>query len=226
MYIFYRLFGKKAQRAPVEGAFWYNKNMNEELLARARKIKIVLNDVDGIWTDGTLHFFLTPDGRVEEIKSFNAQDGIAVMMLRSGGIKSGIITGRRHETTLSRARNLGMNYYYQGFLTKLGPLEDILKRENITADEVAYMGDDLTDLPLLEKVGLAVTVPNALAVVKESAHFVTSRVGGDGAYREMVDLIISAQGKMDAMLCDIRAGRWTRPAAGELQIVTSEEGIS
>lgn len=200
--------------------------MNEEILARARKIKVVLTDVDGIWTDGKLHFFLTPEGRVEEIKSFNAQDGIAVMMLRSGGIKSGIITGRRHETTLNRARNLGMNYFYQGFLTKLGPLQDVLKRENITAEEVAFIGDDLTDLPLLEKVGLAVTVPNAVAVVKEAAHFITSRNGGDGAYREMVDLIITAQGKMEPMLADIRASRWTRPEAGELQIVTSKEGIS
>jgi len=181
--------------------------MNEELLARARKIKIVLNDVDGIWTDGKLHFFLTPDGRVEEIKSFNAQDGIAIMMLRSGGIKSGVITGRRHETTVSRARNLGMDYFYQGFLTKLGPLEDVLKRENISAEEVAFMGDDLTDLPLLEKVGLAVTVPNAVPVVKEAAHFITSRVGGDGAYRELVDLIITAQGKMEPMLADIRKHR-------------------
>ena len=77
--------------------------MTEELLARARKIKIVLNDVDGIWTDGKLNFFLTPDGKVEEMKSFNALDGIAVMLLRSSGIKSGIITGRRHETTASRA---------------------------------------------------------------------------------------------------------------------------
>ncbi len=200
--------------------------MNEELLARARKIKIVLNDVDGIWTDGKLHFFLTPDGRVEEIKSFNAQDGIAIMMLRSGGIKSGVITGRRHETTVSRARNLGMDYFYQGFLTKLGPLEDVLKRENISAEEVAFIGDDLTDLPLLEKVGLAVTVPNAVPVVKEAAHFITSRVGGDGAYRELVDLIITAQGKMDPMLADIRASRWTRPAAPTLQIITSQEGIS
>lgn len=200
--------------------------MNEELLARARKIKVVLTDIDGIWTDGKLNFFLTPEGRVEEIKSFNAQDGIAVVLLRSGNIKSGIITGRRHETTLSRARNLGMNYYYEGFLSKLGPLEDVLKKENITAEEVAYMGDDLTDLPLLEKVGLGVTVPNAVTLVKEAAHWVTSRTGGDGAYREMVDLILTAQGKIDGILADIRANTWKRPAAKEIQIVTSDEGIS
>lgn len=199
--------------------------MNEELLARARKIKIVLNDVDGIWTDGKLNFFLTPDGKVEEIKSFNALDGIAVMLLRSAGVKSGVITGRRHETTLSRARNLGMNYFYQGFLTKLGPLEDVMKREGFSAEEVAFIGDDLTDLPLLEKVGLAVTVPNAVQAVKDAAHYVTQRKGGDGAYRELADLIVTAQGKMQPILADIRQSRWTRPDAGEIRVVTSQEGI-
>lgn len=200
--------------------------MNEELLARARKIKIVLNDVDGIWTDGKLNFFVSPDGRIEEIKSFNALDGIAVMLLRSAGIKSGVITGRRHETTVSRARNLGMDYFYQGFLTKLGPLEDVLKRENITPEQVAFIGDDLTDLPLLERVGLAITVPNAVDVVKSAAHYVTSRAGGAGAYREAVDLIVSAQGKMNGILDDVRQSCWTRPAAPELKIVTSQEGIA
>ena len=200
--------------------------MTEELLARARKIKIVLNDVDGIWTDGKLNFFLTPDGKVEEMKSFNALDGIAVMLLRSAGIKSGVITGRRHETTLSRARGLGMNYFYQGFLTKLGPLQDIMKREGVRAEEVAFIGDDLTDLPLLEKVGLAVTVPNAMEEVKKVAHYITQRAGGAGAYRELADLIVTAQGKMPAILADIKASCWTRPEAGEIRIVTSQEGIA
>ena len=200
--------------------------MNEELLARARKIKIVLNDVDGIWTDGKLNFFLTPDGKVEEMKTFNALDGIAVMLLRSAGIKSGVITGRRHETTLSRARNLGMDYFYQGFLTKLGPLQDIMKRENVDAEEVAFIGDDLTDIPLLEQVGLAVTVPNSVDEVKKSAHYITQRAGGAGAYRELADLIVTAQGKMPAILSDIRASQWTRPEAGGIRIVTSQEGIS
>lgn len=212
-------------RPAAGGAFCYNRYMNEELLARARKIKIVLNDVDGIWTDGKLNFFLTPDGSVEEIKSFNALDGIAVMMLRSAGVKSGVITGRRHETTLSRARNLGMNYFYQGFLTKLGPLEDVIKREGFSPDEVAFIGDDLTDLPLLEKVGLAATVPNAVQAVKDAAHYVTQRKGGDGAYRELTDLIITAQGKMERQLADIRQSKWTRPQAGEIRVVTSQEGI-
>ena len=200
--------------------------MNEELLARARKIKVILNDVDGIWTNGKLHFFLNAQGKVEEIKSFNAQDGIAVMLLRAAGIKSGVITGRRHETTISRARNLGMDYFYQGFLTKLGPLEDILKREHITPEEVAFMGDDLTDLPVLEKVGLALTVPNAVAVVQQAAHYITSRNGGDGAYREAVDFILTAQGKMPQLLDNVHTGTWPTGQQKFLQIITSQEGIA
>ena len=199
--------------------------MQKELLARARKIKVILNDVDGIWTNGQLHFFLTSDGKIEEMKSFNALDGIAVMLLRLAGIKNGIITGRRHETTVSRAKNLGMNFFYQGFLTKTLALEDILKRENITPQEVAYIGDDLTDLPLLEQVGLAITVPNAVEAVQQAAHYVTTRKGGDGAYREAIDLILTAQGKMPALLEQVRHG-WQLPAKKDLQIITSQEGIA
>ena len=199
--------------------------MSEELLARARKVKVILNDVDGIWTDGKLNFYLTPDGRVEEIKSFNALDGIGVMLSRLAGIKCGIITGRRHETTVARARNLGMDFFYQGFLTKALALEDILKREHITAAEVAFLGDDVTDLPLLEQVGLAITVPNAVETVQKAAHYVTARRGGNGAYREAVDLILTAQGKMPALLQKIRSG-WQMPQKAALEIITSQEGIA
>ena len=199
--------------------------MNEELLARARKIKVVLNDVDGIWTDGKLNFFVSPEGKIEEFKSFNAQDGIALMLCRLGGLKTGVITGRCHETTVSRARNLGMNFFYQGFLTKTLALEDILTREHISAEEVAYIGDDLTDLPSMEKVGLAITVPNAVPVVQEAAHYITRRTGGDGAYREAIDLILTAQGNMPALLAQVRSG-WKLPKKTELEIITSQEGIA
>ena len=199
--------------------------MDEKLLARARKIKVILNDVDGIWTDGKLHFFVKPDGGIDEIKSFNAQDGIAVMLLRLAGIKCGVITGRRHETTVTRARNLGMNFFYQGFLTKTLALEDILKREKITAQEVAYIVDDLTDLPCMEKVGLAITVPNAVPAVQQAVHYVTEHHGGDGAYREAIDLILTAQGKMPQLLTQVRSG-WKLPKKTDLEIISSPEGIA
>lgn len=192
-------------------------------LERAQKIKVILTDVDGILTDGKVNFYVAPDGRIEEIKSFHTQDGVALMLCRSVGIICGIITGRRHETTVARARNLGFKYMYQGFLTKLGPLQDVLKKEHLSADEVAYIGDDITDLPLLKEVGFAATVPGALDVVKEYCHYVTKRVGGDGAYREVIDFILNAQGKLGELVHN--PARWTQSPKPEMEIVTSQEGI-
>lgn len=192
---------------------------------RAQKIKAILTDVDGILTDGKVNFFVTPDGKIEEFKSFHTQDGIAVMLCRSAGIICGIITGRRHPTTVERARNLGFKYMYQGFLTKLGPLEDILEKEGLAPEEVCYIGDDITDMPLLCEVGLAATVPNALDCVKDCSHYITKRVGGDGAFREIVDFILQAQGKLEPILEQVKASAWTQGKKPELEIVTSQEGI-
>ena len=197
----------------------------EQAQARAQRIKLILTDVDGILTDGKVNFFVTPGGQIEEFKSFNTQDGIAAMLCHSAGIKLGIITGRRHVTTVERARNLGFTYMYQGFLTKMGPLEDALKKENLTPEEVCYIGDDITDLPLLLKVGFAATVPNALDIVKQNVHYVTKRVGGDGAYREIIDFILAAQGKLEPILAQAKAGTWEHSPKPQLQIVTSQEGI-
>ena len=131
----------------------------QNTLERAKKIKAILTDVDGILTDGKVNFFLTPDGRVDEFKSFHTQDGIAALLGRKAGLILGIITGRRHATTVRRTEILGYHYMYQGFLSKLGPLHDILKRENLTPEQIAYIGDDITDLPLMKQVGFAATVP-------------------------------------------------------------------
>ncbi len=197
----------------------------EQAQARAQRVKLILTDVDGILTDGKVNFFVTPDGKIEEFKSFHTQDGIAAMLCRSAGIKLGIITGRRHPTTVERAKNLGFTYMYQGFLTKMGPLQDVLQKENLTPEEVCYIGDDITDLPLLLKVGFAATVPNALEIVKQNVHYVTKRVGGDGAYREIIDFILSAQGKLEPLLAQAKAGTWKHDPKPQLQIVTSQEGI-
>ncbi len=193
--------------------------------ARAKRIKVILTDVDGILTDGKVNFFVTPDGKIEEFKSFHTQDGIAVMLCRSAGITLGIITGRRHPTTVERARNLGFTYMYQGFLTKIGPLNDVLKRAHVTADEVCYIGDDITDMALFDHVGLAATVANAVDVVKENAHFVTKRVGGDGAFREIIDFILNAQGKLAPLVAQVTASAWKQGPKPELEVVTSQEGL-
>lgn len=198
----------------------------QELVNRAKKIKAILTDVDGILTDGKLHFFATPEGKIEEIKSFNAQDGIAVMLCHHAGLVCGIITGRRHITTVTRARNLGYKYMYQGFLTKSGPLADILKRENLSPEEVAYIGDDVTDLPVLKQVGFAATVANALDYVKENVHYVSKRSGGDGAYREIIDFILNAQGKLAPVITQLDSAAWTGKNKPAMEVISSQEGIA
>lgn len=197
----------------------------QNALERAKKVRAILTDVDGILTDGKVNFFITPDGKMDEFKSFHTQDGIAAMLCRKAGIILGIITGRRHPTTVRRAEILGYTYMYQGFLTKLGPLNDILKRENLTADEVAYIGDDITDLPLLKKVGFAATVADAVPCVKEAAHFVSTREGGHGAYREIIDFILNAQGKLAPITQNLENG-WNFEHKPEMKIVTSQEGLA
>ena len=193
---------------------------------RAQRVKVILTDVDGILTDGKVNFFVTQDGRIEEFKSFNTQDGIALMLCHSAGFICGIITGRRHPTTVERAKNLGFKYMYQGFLTKLGPLQDVLAKEHISADEVCYIGDDITDMALFGHVGFAATVPNALDVVKAKAHYVTKRVGGDGALREIIDFILDAQGKLTPLLAQVEASSWKHGPKPQLEIITSQEGIN
>jgi len=192
---------------------------------RASRIKVILTDVDGILTDGKVNFFVTPDGKMDEFKSFHTQDGIAALLCRKAGIILGIVTGRRHETTVRRAEILGYKYMYQGFLSKIVPLQDVLKRENVTQDEVAYIGDDLTDLPLLKQVGFAATVPQAVPQVKQAAHFVASRHGGDGAYREIIDFILQSQGKLDTLIKETDAG-WSLPDKTPMEIITSQEGLA
>ena len=199
-------------------------NMNS-IKERDARIKAILTDVDGILTDGKVNFFFTQEGKIDEFKSFHTQDGIAVLLARQADLILGIITGRRHETTVRRAEILGYHYMYQGFLSKLGPLQDIMERENLKADQVAYIGDDITDLPLLKKVGFAATVPGAVPCVKQAAHFVSTRKGGDGAYREIIDFILEAQGKL-APLIEQNLDGWNLPEMPTLQIITSEEGLA
>ena len=197
----------------------------QNALERAKKVKAILTDVDGILTDGKVNFFLTENGHIDEFKSFHTQDGIAALLCRKAGLILGIITGRRHETTVRRADILGYTYIYQGFLSKLAPLEDILKREKLTADQIAYIGDDITDLPLLKSVGFAATVPGAVAPVKRAAHFVSTRNGGDGAYREIIDFILQAQGKLEPLIEETQRG-WVLPKKPETKIITSQEGLA
>lgn len=175
------------------------------VLRRARRIRLLLMDVDGTMTDGGVRLLSWPDGTVTEMKVFNSQDGVAMHMARRAGLRTGMITGRESPATSYRARELGMEFVSQKSREKLPALEDILARSGVPAEETAYVGDDLPDLVVMERVGLAVAVANATPEVKRQAHYVTRASGGAGALREVVELILRAQGKWDDLHRTARA---------------------
>ncbi|HKM85795.1 MAG TPA: HAD hydrolase family protein [Terriglobales bacterium] len=173
--------------------------------ARARKIKLILFDVDGVLTDGKIWIFPAPGGSqpsgtqpsasLIEAKGFHAHDGTAIMLARLAGIKTGIITKRISETVALRARDLKIDHVYQGIQDKASVLAQILEKDGITAAEAAFVGDDVIDVPAMRKCGLAIAVKNARPEVKAEAHWATSHAGGDGAARDAVEYILKAQGK-------------------------------
>ncbi|WP_219341628.1 KdsC family phosphatase [Nevskia soli] len=165
-----------------------------EQVERAKKIKLLLMDVDGVLTDGRLYFFPGPDGKVVESKTFDSQDGIALRWLGWYGIKTGVISGRDSPATVERARQVEMTYVFQGHIEKIPILEQIVADAKIHTDEIAYAGDDLTDVVVMNRVGFAIATANARAEVKAKAHLVTTAAGGKGAIREAIEVIMKAQG--------------------------------
>jgi 3-deoxy-D-manno-octulosonate 8-phosphate phosphatase (KDO 8-P phosphatase) len=165
--------------------------------ARAKKIRVLIMDVDGVLTDGHVWLLSRRDGTASELKGFSAYDGAGLKMARAAGLRTGVITGRESTAVAQRARECEIEFVYQGRATKLGAFEDILRATGASDGEVAYVGDDLPDLPLLQRAGLAVAVANAVPEVKRAAHYVTVRPGGDGAVREVIELIVKTQGKWE-----------------------------
>ena len=163
------------------------------VMRRAQKIKVFLMDVDGTLTTGVVCLQAFPDGRVAEMKVFDAHDGAGLKLASIMGIRTGVITGRDTPAVAQRAREMAVEFVIQGQARKLEAYKGILERANVTDDEVAYLGDDLPDLPLLQRVGLAVAVGDAVVEVKRAAHYVTKADGGKGAAREVVELILKAQ---------------------------------
>lgn len=163
--------------------------------ARAKKIKLLLLDVDGVMTDGKL-FFIPDHEEVIEVKGFHAHDGTAFSLARLGGLQTGIITKRTSETVRLRARDLKIELVYQGVGDKLAAFREILQKEKLKADEVAFVGDDIIDLPVMRHCGLAFAVANAREDVKDEAHVITDHRGGDGAVRDAVEYILKAQGSL------------------------------
>jgi 3-deoxy-D-manno-octulosonate 8-phosphate phosphatase (KDO 8-P phosphatase) len=181
--------------------------LNEELLARAARVRVLLMDVDGVLTDGT--YWHVPDGRggLTEVKAFDTQDGIALKWLREAGIAGGVITGRDSPAVEERARSAGFAHIYQGHLEKIPILEEIIEKASVSPEQVAYVGDDYTDVVIMHRVGLAVAPANARPEVKAEAHHATTRPGGQGAIREVVELLLKAQGRWDAILAHYEIGQ-------------------
>ena len=165
-----------------------------DLQERLAKIKLLLMDVDGVLTNGRLYHVPGPDGKIVEFKGFDSQDGIGLHWLRWHGIKTGVISGRVSAATAERAQQVKMTYVYQGHIEKIPILEEILADAKIDPSEVAYMGDDFTDIVIMHRVGLAIATGNARPEVKREAHYVTQAVGGEGAVREVVEMLLKAQG--------------------------------
>jgi 3-deoxy-D-manno-octulosonate 8-phosphate phosphatase (KDO 8-P phosphatase) len=172
--------------------------------ARARRIKLLLFDVDGVLTDGKLFLFPVSTSEsggaasgqiVVEAKGFHAQDGAGISIARIAGIKAGLITRRNSETVALRARDLKLEQVHQGIRNKMKAFREILSAERLSASEVAFVGDDVIDLTVMRNCGFSVAVANARREVKQAAHYVTPHAGGDGALRDVIEFILKAQGK-------------------------------
>jgi 3-deoxy-D-manno-octulosonate 8-phosphate phosphatase (KDO 8-P phosphatase) len=166
----------------------------ENVRARAARIKLLLMDVDGVLTDGKLYFIPGAVGDMVEFKAFDSQDGIGLQWCQWKGIRTGVISGRVSPSTVERAKQAKMNYVYQGHIEKIPIIEEIMADAKVSPEEVAYIGDDLTDVVVFHRVGLAIAVANARPEVKAEAHWVTQNVGGSGAVRDAVELIFEARG--------------------------------
>ncbi len=166
----------------------------DDIYKRAADIRLVIFDVDGVLTDGRLYFGAQGD----EYKTFHVRDGLGMNMLQASGVAIGIITARKSKAVALRMQGLGVEYVYQGQQNKLPAFEDLLKRAELDSPQVAYVGDDVIDLPIMRRVGMAVAVADAHPYVKQNSHWQTSHNGGCGAVREVCELIMKAQGTLDA----------------------------
>ena len=174
--------------------------MTRNVTERASRVKLLLMDVDGVLTNGKLYNVPDSQGRMVETKGFDSQDGIALQWLQWKGIKTGVISGRESPATVERARQVKMTYVYQGHIEKIPILEEILTDARIDPVEIAYAGDDLTDVVVMRRVGLAIATANAREEVKRAAHYVTRASGGFGAVREVVELLLKAQNLWEEIL--------------------------
>lgn len=170
-----------------------------QLRTRARKIKLLLLDVDGVLTDGRIYYVPRPQGGLAETKTFHSRDGLGIRLAHAAGLKTGIISGRGSPVVEHRAKELGIHFVQQDALEKVSPYEKILRAAGLRDEEVCYVGDDIVDLPILKRVGLAVGVGDGHPALRRHVHYWTRQPGGRGAVREAIELILAAQGKLDSI---------------------------
>ncbi|MGZ8095655.1 MAG: 3-deoxy-manno-octulosonate-8-phosphatase KdsC [Methylosarcina sp.] len=168
----------------------------QAVIEKAKKIKLLILDVDGVLTDGKLFF----DNQGNEYKSFHVRDGFGLKLLRMTGVEVAVISGRKSTSVDLRMKNLDIEHVYQGHENKQAAFEEIIGKMNVTPDQVAFVGDDLVDLLIMSRVGLAVTVDDANFAVKQRADWCTRMPGGQGAVREVCDLIMQAQGHFEGLV--------------------------
>lgn len=175
------------------------------LKKRAAQIQVVLMDVDGTITDGSVTLLSQPDGSALEIKTFDAHDGQGMTLGRTAGLRLGVITGRESPALRRRMKEMGVEFVYEKQPHKIAAFEEVLQKANVPATAVAFLGDDLPDIPVMKLSGMAVAVGNAAAEVKEIAHYTTKADGGKGAARELIELILKSKGVWKEMIDKARA---------------------
>ena len=176
----------------------------QALRAKTAKARLVLTDIDGVLTGGTIYHFVDTAGELVEFKGMHAQDSIAMAWLAESGLVTGVISGRMSQGTQARLKMLKVKHIYQHRLDKAAVLAEIMAAEKLTKDQVVYVGDDIPDIAVMSRVGLAVAPANARPEAKSAAHWVTKASGGDGAFRELVEVILKSQGLWDAILAKYR----------------------
>jgi 3-deoxy-D-manno-octulosonate 8-phosphate phosphatase (KDO 8-P phosphatase) len=179
--------------------------ISPQLKRRASPIRVLLMDVDGTMTDGSVTLLSQPDGTALEIKTFDAHDGQGLTLAHTAGLRTGCITGRESSALLRRANEMKMDFVYMKQALKMPAYEDILTKTGARDREVAFVGDDLPDIPLLRRAGLAIAVGNAVPEVKAVAHYTTKSLAGHGAIREAVELILRSKGIWEDMIDKARA---------------------
>ncbi|MEO8165648.1 MAG: HAD family hydrolase [Betaproteobacteria bacterium] len=167
--------------------------MNKRLITRAHRIRLAIFDVDGVLTDGSLYM----SERGEELKTFNILDGLGLKLLASSGITTALLSGRKSKIVTLRAKELGISHLLQGADDKLETYHRLLRKLDLAEEETTFMGDDLPDLPVLRRCGLAFSVPNAPEIVRSHVHYVTKLAGGHGAVREACEFLMLARGTLE-----------------------------